>query len=76
MRLVLHSNPPHHCSVHRLTYFKYENTRLDMVHSMLYNSDKLALPYYSSELQPQTNQPVQILDIGCGNGHWAFDVAE
>ncbi|TKX22866.1 methyltransferase domain-containing protein 20 [Elsinoe australis] len=49
---------------------------LDILHGMIYNNDKLALPLHRSNIIPEKGQPPRILDIGCGTGFWAMEMAD
>lgn len=50
--------------------------RLDIFHGLLYNDDKMNLPLHRSPLRPKAGEPPRILDVGCGTGFWAMDMAE
>lgn len=58
-----------------LTRYQEEHERLDILHGLIYNSDKLALPYHMTTMNPARGEPARILDVGCGTGFWVADMA-
>ncbi|KAF2218588.1 S-adenosyl-L-methionine-dependent methyltransferase [Elsinoe ampelina] len=62
--------------VYWLPHDEDELERLDVLHGLTYNLDKLALPLHRSPLVPEPGQPVRILDLGCGTGFWAMEMAD
>ncbi|KAF4548696.1 Methyltransferase domain-containing protein 4 [Elsinoe fawcettii] len=62
--------------VYWLPHDEEELERLDILHGLCYNQDKLRMKLHKSELVPEPGQPVRILDIGCGTGYWAMEMAD
>ncbi|PNS17324.1 hypothetical protein CAC42_7007 [Sphaceloma murrayae] len=59
-----------------LPHDETELERLDITFGVIYNEDKLAEPLHSAPLNHEPGQPPRILDIGCGTGFWAMEMAD
>ncbi|GAM87457.1 hypothetical protein ANO11243_054820 [Dothideomycetidae sp. 11243] len=53
-----------------------ECERLDVLHNLFYGSEQLNLPLHTSPLHPRQGDLLKILDVGCGTGFWAIDMAD
>ncbi|KAF2150817.1 LaeA-like protein [Myriangium duriaei CBS 260.36] len=53
-----------------------ECERLDVLHNLFYQQDQLNLPLHSAPLRVRPDDPLRILDLGCGTGFWAIDIAD
>lgn len=47
---------------------------MDLYHNLFYDKAKIAL--HSARLMPNQSNNPRILDVGCGTGFWAIDMAE